>query len=391
MRIVHIITRLIIGGAQENTLITCQGLAEAGHEVTLITGPALGPEGQLFDKTIGQGYKTLIVPQMRRAVHPVRDLIAYNHIKRLLCSLRPQIVHTHSAKAGILGRRAAFYLRPRPVILHTIHGLPFHPYQARWLNWFYIYLERRAARWTDTFISVADAMTRQSMAAGIGIGRPYITVYSAIAEQGFYRQFSQEQILGFRRRYGIPEDAVVLITVARLFMLKGHDFIISSATDLAQRFPNVIWLFVGDGNLADHYKAQISRLGLAHRFRFTGLLPPDQIPLAMQASDILVHCSLREGLARAIPQAMLCRRPVVAFNLDGTPELVNQTTGRLVRPGDVQGLVAACAELISDGQLRQRLGQAGWALTRERFDPGLMVRRIEAIYSQLSGGNLACQ
>ena len=385
MKIVHIITRLILGGAQENTLITCKALAQRGHEVTLITGPALGPEGQLFDQTRGQRYQTLIIQELRRAIDPVKDVVSYRRIKGLLEGLRPDIVHTHSAKAGILGRRAAYALRPRPRIVHGVHGLSFHPYQSRWVNRFYIAAERRAARWTDAFITVADAMTQQSHAAGIGLDRPYVTAYSAIAEGGFYREMPTQDRLAFRQRYEIPADAVVLITVARLFMLKGHDFIIESARALAPRFPKVIWLFVGNGNLADHYRQQVTDLGMADRFRFTGLLPPDQIPLAIQASDLLVHCSLREGLARTLPQAMLCKRPAISFDVDGAREVVHPDTGRLVQPKNVEQLTAACAELIADRTLRERLGQSGLQFVKDRFSPQTMVDTIEGVYRRVLG------
>ncbi len=385
MRIVHIITRLILGGAQENTLITCELLADRGHEVTLITGPALGPEGQLFDQTRGQRYRTLVVPEMRRAIDPVKDLRSYRGIRSLLRDLRPDIVHTHSAKAGILGRRAAYATRPRPKVVHGVHGLSFHPYQNKWINRIYINLERRAARWTDAFVTVADAMTEQSLAAGIGLDKPYVTAYSAIAEKGFYQEIPLAQRLAFRDRHGIPADAVVLVTVARLFMLKGHDFIIESARTLAGRAPRAMWLFVGDGNLTDVYRQRIRSLGLEGRFRFTGLLSPDQIPLAIQASDILVHCSLREGLARTLPQALLCSRPAVSFDVDGAREVVNPYTGRLVPAKDLSALTAACEELITNPALRLQLGQAGRESVKDRFRPETMVDTIEKIYTQVTG------
>ena len=383
MRIVHVITRLILGGAQENTLITCRLLAERGHEVTLITGPALGPEGQLFEQTRDQRSQTLVVKELRRAIDPIKDFFSYSKLRGLLEGLRPDIVHTHSAKAGILGRRAAYHVRPRPGIVHGVHGLSFHPYQSPWLNRFYITMERRAARWTDAFITVADAMTQQSLAAGIGPDKPYVTAYSAIAEEGFYREIPLQERRAFRQGHDIPDDAVVLVTVARLFMLKGHDFIIESARSLAPRFPKAVWLFVGNGNLADHYRQQVADLGLADRFRFTGLLPPDQIPLAVQASDILVHCSLREGLARTLPQAMLCKRPAVSFDVDGAREVVNPSTGRLIEPKNVEQLTAACAELIANQILRERLGLTGHQSVKDRFAPQTMVDTIEKIYRQV--------
>lgn len=388
MKIVHIITRLILGGAQENTLITCKLLAERGHEVTLITGPAIGPEGQLFDQTKGQKYKTIVIDEMRRAIDPRRDYAGYGRLKELLRELQPDIVHTHSAKAGILGRYAAWSLKGRwapnrPAVVHTLHGLSFHPYQGTWLNHFYIAIEKAAAKRTDYFISVADAMTEQSKAEGIGVNKPYVTAYSAIDEELFLAPIPEAKRAEFRQKYDIPPDAVVLVTIARLFELKGHEYIIESACELSKRFGNVIWLFVGDGNLADDLKGQIQFHGLTDRFRFTGLMPPDQIPLAIQSSDILVHCSLREGLARTLPQAMLCGRPAISFDVDGAREVVNDSTGRLVEPKDTGRLVEVCAELIQDKVLRERLGQAGRESVKTKFAPDTMVDTIEEVYKKL--------
>ncbi len=420
MKVVHIITRLILGGAQENTLITCKLLAERGHDVTLITGPAIGPEGELFNQTKSQKYKVIVIDQLRRAIEPIKDFISYKKIKRYLRAIQPDIVHTHSAKAGILGRFVAHSLchceatlggrgnlihepeiasssRPsldgsprndrvkqhRPKIVHTIHGLAFHPYQSNLLNKFYIAVEKSAAKRTDFFISVADAMTEQALTAGIGRPEQFVTAYSAIEEDSFLQPISQEQIKKFRRKYEIPEGSIVLVIIARLFMLKGHDYIIESAKRLAKQFKNVVWLFVGDGNLSDDYKQQVRQLGLSDRIKFTGLLSPSRIPLAIQSSDILVHCSLREGLARTLPQAMLCGKPAISFDVDGAREVVNENTGRLIEPKSVEQLTKACAELIKDKDLRERLGRTGREFVKEKFAPETMVDTIEAVYRKL--------
>ena len=392
MRIVHIITRLILGGAQENTLITCKLLARRGHDVTLITGPAIGPEGELFEQAKKESYKIITVNEMIRAINPVKDWIAYRKIKKLLQEIKPDIVHTHSAKAGILGRYAGYKLKNIrmtndeqriPKIVHTIHGLAFHQYQSQWLNRFYIAIEKSAAKRTDFFISVADAMTQQALAAGIGKPGKFVTAYSAVDEDAFLQALPQEEIAEFRVNYGISKGAVVLVTVARLFELKGHNYIIESAKVLSKRYENAVWLFVGDGNLSGVYKDQVAKLSLAHRVKFTGLLPPSRIPLALQASDILVHCSLREGLARAIPQAMLCGKPAIAFDLDGTREVVNENTGRLIEPQNVQQLTDACAELIENAQLRRRLGEQARESVKEKFAPETMVDTIEKVYNNL--------
>ncbi len=386
MKIAHIITRLILGGAQENTLITCRLLAERGHDVTLITGPALGPEGDLYDQARDQGFKFMILDKLRRAINPFYDIPAYNQLKKLLAELKPQIVHTHSAKAGILGRYAGHKLKNEndiPKVVHTIHGLAFHPYQEPLLNKFYIAIEKAAAKRTDFFISVADAMTHQALAAGIGTPEKFATAYSAIDEDMFLQEIPKEQTAAFRQKHGIADDAVVLVTIARLFELKGHDYIIESARTLAERFPKAVWLFVGDGILADDYKHEIADKGLADRFKFTGLLPPTEIPLAIQASDILVHCSLREGLARTLPQAMLCGRPAITFDLDGAKEVVNDNTGRLIEPENIPMLTEACAELIENRELRQQLGAAGRESVKQKFAPETMVDTIESVYQTL--------
>jgi glycosyltransferase involved in cell wall biosynthesis len=289
-----------------------------------------------------------------------------------------------------------------PIVIYTIHGLAFHPYQSNWLNRFYIAVEKSAAKRTDFFISVADAMTNQALAAGIGEPQQYVTAYSAIEEGDFLQPIPQERIKDFRRKYEIPQGAIVLITIARLFMFKGHDYIIESAKQLAPAASflrsktageNVVWLFVGDGNLSDYYKEQVRQLGLADRIKFTGLLPPSQIPLAIQSSDILVHCSLREGLARTLPQAMLCGKPAISFDVDGAREVVNENTGRLIQPPcsgrlrpdekNIEQLTKACAELIKDRDLRERLGRTGREFVKEKFAPETMVDTIEALYRKL--------
>ncbi len=391
MKIVHIITRLILGGAQENTLITCKLLAQRGHDVTLITGPAIGPEGALFEQTKTGGYETIVIDDLRRAINPIHDIPAYFQLRKILKQLAPDIVHTHSAKAGILGRYAGWALKGKlpdgkrhlPLVLHTIHGLAFHDYQNALLNKFYIAIERATGNRTDAFLTVADTMTEKSIAASIGLDKPYTTAYSAIEEEAFLTPPTAAEITDFRRKHNIPNEAVVIVKVARLFDLKGHEYVIESARRLAAKHDNCVWLFVGDGSLTEQLKSQIRFAGLEHRFKFTGLLPPEEIPLAIGASDILVHCSLREGLARVLPQAMLCGKPVVSFDIDGAKEVVNENTGFLVGPENLDQLTDACSQLITDAELRQRLGENGKQAVTEQFAPDTMVNTIEKVYNRL--------
>ena len=386
MKICHVITRLILGGAQENTLFTCAGQHALGHEVTLITGPAIGPEGQLLDEASAGGYRVIVLDNLRREINPLRDWRAAHKLMRLLWDLKPDIVHTHSSKAGILGRQAAWDIRDvldRMRIVHTIHGLPFHPYQRAWLNALYIAMEKRAAKRTHAIISVADAMTEKALAAGIGRREQYTTIYSGMNIAPYLQTPPQAQ--EFRRSLLLPAGAVLVTQVSRLAELKGHEFIIQAAGRMKRT--NVHFCFVGDGRLTGRIKELISAAGLQSRFHLPGLLPPAMIPAVCHATDILVHCSLREGLARALPQGMLAGKPVVSFDVDGAREVVDATTGILLPPRDVPALAAALDKLAGDEQLRQALGQAGRERARAMFDHNIMVRKICEVYERLAAGH----
>jgi glycosyltransferase involved in cell wall biosynthesis len=375
VRICHVITRMILGGAQENTLLTCEGLHARGHDVTLVTGPALGPEGELMTRARAGGYRVVVVDPLRREVHPLRDLAALRSLGRALAGIRPDIMHSHSSKAGILARRAAAGFRGIRIV-HTIHGLPFDEYQPWWRNRLYTALERRAARNAHALISVADAMTAQALAAGVGRADQYTTVYSGMEVAPYLTRPPRADT--FRAGLLLPPGAVLVTQVARLAPLKGHPYLIDAAERI--RDDRVVFCFVGDGVLRADLEAQIARRGLAGRFRFTGLLPPEQIPAVMHASDLLVHASLREGLARTLPQAMLAARPVVSFDIGGAREVVDDTTGVLLPPGAVDGLADAIGRLAASGELRRRLGAAGRQRCRDMFDHNRMVDRIEAVY-----------
>jgi glycosyltransferase involved in cell wall biosynthesis len=378
MRICHVITRLILGGAQENTILSCRGLHQRGHDVTLVTGPAVGPEGELLSAAKADGYRVTVLDTMRREIHPFHDWRAYRELVRLLRDLRPDVMHSHSSKAGILARAAASHVGGMKIV-HTIHGLPFHPYQGAVAHRLYVELERHAARKTDAIISVADAMTRQALSAGVGEARQYTTIYSGMEVEPYLARPSAAD--EFRRGLNLPDGAVLVTQVSRLAELKGHEFILQAARLL--RSSNVYICFVGDGRLRPAIERQIAEMGLPDRFRLTGLLPPAMIPAVMHATDILVHCSLREGLARALPQAMLAGKPVVSYDVDGAAEVVSADTGVLLPPREVTGLAAAIDQLAGAAAQRERLGRAGREMAKARFDWRVMVDQIEALYKRL--------
>jgi glycosyltransferase involved in cell wall biosynthesis len=378
MRIIHLITRLIVGGAQENTLLSCQRQHERGHDVTLITGPPLGPEGSLMDRAVSHGYRIEVLDDLRRAILPLRDLRAYRHLTRRLRELRPDIVHTHSSKAGILGRHAA-HRAGCPAIIHTIHGLAFTASTSPLVNWVYRVFEKQAAPLTTRIVCVADAMRDQSLAARIGCPEQYVTVYSGMETSPFLDPpVSREQV---RQTLGIRPEHLIVGTVARLFDLKGHDDLLDAAPSLCAQFPNLRFLWVGDGVLRQSFEDRMTALGLRDRFILTGLVPPTQIPELTAAMDILVHPSRREGLARALVQGQLAGKPVIAYDIDGNREgLIDKQTGFLVQPFDRETFSRRLAVLLTDPSLRQAMGIAGRAFALQRFGADAMADALDRVY-----------
>ncbi|HLA85925.1 MAG TPA: glycosyltransferase family 4 protein [Thermoguttaceae bacterium] len=385
MRIAHVITRLMLGGAQENTVLCCEDLLrEHGDDVLLITGPPLGLEGDLLPRARAGGIPLELLPQLRRPIHPWRDPSSYYAIKRILKRFRPEVVHTHSGKAGLLGRAAAWSLGV-PAIVHTVHGAPFHPYQGRGARRFFIACERWAARRCHAMISVADAMTRLMVDARVAPPEFFTTIYSGMEVEPFLNSAVHRPSV--RQSLGYSDEHVVVGKIARLFHLKGHEYVIRAAADVVRRNPNVRFLFVGGGVLRDQFERQIAAAGLTDYFRFHGLAQREEIPGLVAAMDIVVHASLREGLARVLPQALIAGRPVVSYDVDGAGEVVlSDQTGYLLPPKSVQPMSDALVRLADDPALRDRLGTEGRRRFTDQFRHDQMTRRIRRLYERLLGG-----
>lgn len=382
VRVLHIITRLIIGGAQENTLWTVKGLMKLDrYDVKLISGPPLGPEGSLAEEAKKDGVYLIIFPQLRRAINPFLDVMSLLKLYRFIKKERIQIVHTHSSKAGILGRLAA-KAAGVPVIIHTIHGLPFHPYQNRAVNWLYRKLERLAGSWTTKIITVSDAMLEGACSAGVAPREKFVTIYSGIETEKFVDL--KCDVNAIKARLGIPVNAPVVGKIARLFPLKGHEYLMQAAPLIVKEFPDVRFLLIGDGILKEGLMNEAKRLGILDNFIFAGLIPPDDIPPLIYAMDVLVHTSLREGLARAIPQAFLCAKPVVTFDIDGAREVVKDgKTGYIIAPKDTKALAEKVIVLLKDRAKAAQFGEEGKRIAAPLFGVDTMVERIDALYREL--------
>ncbi|MBX3388340.1 MAG: glycosyltransferase family 4 protein [Phycisphaeraceae bacterium] len=405
MRILHISTRLILGGSQENTVLSCEGQSRLGHDVHLAFGPIFGPEGSLFERAsnfrcrdpksneelrIGMHE----VKSMVREINPIKDLRCYFALRSLIRDLKPDIVHTHSSKAGVLGRAAAWTEMKRFAksghrlgVVHTIHGPPFHKFLPKRTNAIYIASEKFAARRCHRIVSVADAMTEQFLAEKIGTPDQYSTVYSGMEAERYLdardadgESFTSDRV---RESLGLSPMDFVIGTVARLAELKGHDDLLDALGSELKANPNWKLLWVGDGWWRDRLLKRVAEMGLSGQIVTTGLVPSERVPEMMRAMDVLVHPSYREGLPRTVPQALLCGIPVIAYDVDGTKEIcLDGKTGYLIQPRDLEGLRKAVKRLYDAPDERARMANTGRELCRVRFSAETMVDELEKMYAR---------
>jgi glycosyltransferase involved in cell wall biosynthesis len=380
-RILHISTRLILGGSQENTILSCEGQVGLGHEVHLAYGPIYGPEGSMLDRVRAFGKITSHeVPHLIRPVRPIADLRGYRELKALIDDITPDVVHTHSSKAGILGRLAGWHARCTPAVVHTIHGPPFLPGKGV-SNGIYTVAERVAAKRCDAIVSVADAMTRQFLERGIGSPALYTTVRSGVDIEPYLTSHPTRDEV--RERYGIEPHEFVVGTVARLAQDKGHDDLLDALGEDLRTNEHWRLLWVGDGYLRERLERRIGDLGLAGRVVFTGLVPPAEVPGMLRAMDVLAHPSYREGLPRTVTQALLAGVCPVAYDCDGTPEICrHKQTGWLIPTGDVARLGEAIRRLAARPDERLDLAAAGREVAGREFSAAAMVAGLEHVYRQ---------
>ncbi len=380
MKICHVITRLIVGGAQENTLLTIKGHLEKGHEVELATGFSPGREGKLLENASYGDFPVIEFPDLVREISPWHDLKAYFALKKYFKKNNFDVVHTHSSKAGIIGRMAA-RAAGVPVVVHTVHGQAFHPYQSRLKNRLFIFLERFAAGKCDKIYAVAQAMIDQCVAAGVAGSDKYMVVYSGMDTAAFDRAKRDSAL---RAKLGIPENAMTVVTVARLFAQKGYEYVIPAAQKVLISHPETHFLFVGDGPMYDELTAKLKAAGILKNFHFAGLVPPDEVASCIVQADLLWHLSLHEGLPRAVVQALAVGIPAIGFALDGTPEvIIDGQTGFLTAAEDVDAVAEKTVTLLNDPQMRSRFGQTGKEKVLEQFAWRKMADILEDEYASL--------
>ncbi|MDD3117035.1 MAG: glycosyltransferase family 4 protein [Victivallaceae bacterium] len=382
LRIAHIITRMIVGGAQENTLLTIIGHLNKGHEVVLITGPTKGTEGNLLQNTALPKFEIIEVPALVREVNPLKDFMAYQQIKKICRNRRFDVVHTHTSKAGVIGRAAAWDAGIKAVV-HTVHGQAFHPYQSKFKNWLYRAAETFAAKRCHRIYAVAQAMIEQCVESGIAPREKYQVVYSGMDIANFLNARPEPEL---RSALNIPPDVKVVGAIARLFEQKGYEFFIPAARKILDVHPETHFLIVGDGPMRAELDSKILEMNMKEHFHFAGLIPPSEVCRYTALMDVLLHLSLHEGLPRCVVQALACGKPAVGFALDGTPEvIIPGKTGFLASPGSDDEAALGVNKILGDPALASEMGTQGRKNVAEQFAWQKMCDILETEFLRLTG------
>jgi glycosyltransferase involved in cell wall biosynthesis len=380
LSVLHVHTRLIRGGADENTLLTVNGLDHSRFRVTLAVGG--GSEASMLAQ-VAQAVTVVEVPELVREVSPLRDFAALRMLRRLIRVGRYDIVHTHTAKAGILGRFAARGVAG-PVIVHTLHGSTFHGTLSRAEYLLYWGLEKAAAAFTDRIISVGEDLRERYLKAGIGRPDQYqlirsgmeLSDFSAAANMGLQRRAA------VRRTFGAPPDSPLVGMVARLEARKGYRYFLDLAETVLQGIPEAHFVGFGAGDQHRDLQNDVERRGLRDRVHFPGFR--HDIADVLAVLDVAVLTSLWEGLPRVLVQAAACGVPAVSFAVEGAHEVVKQgVNGWVVPLRDVPRMADRVVALLSDPGLARAMGAAGQDLVSEMWTAENMVRQIAGTYSEL--------
>jgi glycosyltransferase involved in cell wall biosynthesis len=378
MRVLHVITRLTRGGATESTVAGIVALRHAGYDCVLAAGLAESDVGVAADAR--RRCPTVDVPGLGREAHPGRDLAALARLAALMARTRPRVVHTHTSKAGFLGRFAARLTRV-PVVIHHPHGHVFYGYWGHRRTRLYIRLERLAARWCDRIVTLTDREAGEHRERGIGRPEQFVTVPSGVPTATI--RAAALPRAAARRELGLPLSAFVVAGLGRLVPVKGFDLLVAALPALRRDVPDAIVVLLGDGPERGALEARARALGVADRLRLVGARPEAWRVLA--AADVLAAPSRNEGMGRALVEAMAVGVPVVGTAVGGIPEVVaDGTCGRVVAGGDVGALAAALADLGRDPALVRKYGDAA-AHRAERFSTAVADARMLALYADLLG------
>ena len=375
MRILHLITRLDRGGSATNTLLTVAGF------------PSLFGQSLIYGRTrefpqlalnLRQQVEMMELPDLVRSPSPLKDLVAFWKIYRLLRRGRFDLVHTHTSKAGLLGRIAA-RMAGVPHIVHTPHGQAFNGYAGRMLTTLFVLLDRWAATFTDRIIGLTDQEIRDNLERRIGRPEQFVSIPSGIDLKRFERR--EKEPADVKASLGLSPSSRLIGSVGRLDPVKGHTYLLDAFAVLAPRFSDLHLALVGDGELLPELQSRAQQAGLTDRVLF--LEWREDVPDLLLAFDLFVFPSLSEGMGRGLVEAMAAGLPIVATRVCSIPEVLAEgEAGCLVEPANSLALARGIETLLLDPELRSRLAKAA----RERakgYSVETMLQKIEAVYQGL--------
>ena len=381
IKVAQIITRMDWGGTPDILRIICTYLSPDLYDLTLISGPTRHPSAktrEFLEKFRGN---IIIIPELKRNINPVSDLAALIRLYLVLRRKKFDIIHTHTAKAGALGRMAA-YLAGNKKVIHMPHGHNFYGYFNFLLTQFTIWIERFLAQFTTLFIALTELEKKDLLDFGIAEGKKIRVVYSGI-EAGLY-DIDRAEGLMRKKEFGLKEDDPVVGMVSRLERVKGAQYFIEAAAEILRKNPGVKFLIVGEGSLRGQLEKKVKRLGLSESIKFCGWR--QDVPEIISSFDILVQPSLNEAVGMVLLEAQCLGIPVVATRVGGIPEIVvDGQTGMLVAPADSRALTECVYDLLTDTERRKKISARSKAWIEEKFSARKMVENIGLIYEEMKG------
>jgi glycosyltransferase involved in cell wall biosynthesis len=375
IKVLHIITKLEFGGAQGNTIYTVAHLDKNLFDAKLAAGP-----GGILDGKVPAA-AMIYAPRLARAINPVNDFLAFLDLLSIIRKEKPDIAHTHSSKAGILGRLAA-RLAGVPIIVHTFHGFGFHERQNALKKYFFICLEKLCGLFSDSLIFVSGANMDYARKYDLGAESKYALIRSGIPLKDYPAPVDRA---AKRRELGVPENSVLVVSLGNLKPQKNPAHFFAAARRLAGTHKNAVFIFVGGGEDLETMRGMAKSADLEQRLFFTGWREDSAAILA--AADIFALTSLWEGLPRSLVEAIKSGLPSVCYKTDGVADLLyDGTNGYLVEPGDIDTFCLRLKDLIEDPALRGKMASEAAAADLSDFDIDYMVRQQEALYVRLLKG-----
>ena len=374
IKLLHVITHLPIGGAQDNTLYTVELLNKDKYDISLCCNLS----GELVSRAKKiNNVKIYDIPNLHREVSIINDIRAFLSLYKLIRKENFTIIHTHSSKAGFLGRVAAM-LNNTPIVIHTIHGFAFHDYMNSFKKNIFIYLEKLSAKWTHKLVTVSNLNKEKIVELGIAPIEKLKNIYSGIDLTLFINEKNDQ----FRKELNLDSNHILLGSVGRLSNQKDPITMIEAFCIVIKRFPNAHLTLVGDGELRDEILIKINQLQLNGRVHLTG---NKNDPWKIYHSlDLFIMSSIYEGLGRSITEALSCGVPVVCTSVEGVPEIVRDNkTGILVPPKDPGALATAIIKSLNDMDNARKMAEKGRKFVNENFDVKKMVDDIDTLYDTL--------